>query len=628
MSRPATSGHEAGPGGPSTADPHDRRRSVRARGALRVLTDLGVLETPDVQVADRLSALGQESDERVSLAVALAVRALRGGSVCLDLSGVAAATPEATGFDWPDPAGWLAAVQASPLAGAAVLRVDAGLLYLDRYWREETLIADLLRERARRPGPQVDEALLAAGADRVFPPGFDEQRTASTAAARRWTALVTGGPGTGKTTAVAGLVALLAEQQEAAGRRPLRVALTAPTGKAAARLQEAVAGATARLPGGDRARMGELTALTLHRLLGWRPGTRTRFRHDRDNRLPHDLVVVDETSMVSLTMMARLLEALRPDARLVLVGDPDQLSSVEAGAVLADLVGGYAALDPGAVGALQTSHRFGAQIGLLARAIRDGDADGAVAVLRSGGGQVAWLDPGDPAALGEVRAVALAAAKDLRRAAEAGDVAGALQILDRHRLLCAHREGPFGAGHWNRQVERWLTEDSGLPVGTGWGREWYAGRPLLVTANDYGLGLFNGDTGVTVAAAAAERRGRGGDGRPGRPGGGRHASAAHAPLRAAIASPGQATVLATSRLADVETMHALTIHKSQGSQAAEVTVVLPDDESRLLTRELLYTAVTRATDRVRVVGTEEALRRAIARPAQRASGLRDRLARP
>src|SRR5690606_11467975 len=167
---------------------------------------------------------------------------------------------------------------------------------------------------------------------------------------------------TGKTTAVAGMLALLAEQAELAGGR-LRVALAAPTGKAAARLQEAVAEATATLPPADRDRLGDPEARTLHRLLGTRQDNSTRFRHHRGNRLPHDVVVVDETSMVSLTMMARLLEAVRPDARLVLVGDPDQLSSVDAGAVLGDLVDGYRGRDDSPVAALVTSHRFAGGIG-------------------------------------------------------------------------------------------------------------------------------------------------------------------------------------------------------------------------------------------------------------------------
>ena len=228
-----------------------------------------------------------------------------------------------------------------------MLRLDNDLLYLDRYWREEVQVCRDLVERLDRSAPEVDAPVLEAGVLRVFPKeGYAEQRTAARGAAERWTTVLTGGPGTGKTTAVAGLLALLAEQAALDGRgdRRLRIALSAPTGKASARLQESVDLEMRALPQADRERLGELKASTLHRLLGWRPGSSIRFRHDRTNRLPHDVVVVDETSMVSLTMMARLLEAVRPDTRLVLVGDPDQLSSVEAGAVLADLVDG---LGPG-----------------------------------------------------------------------------------------------------------------------------------------------------------------------------------------------------------------------------------------------------------------------------------------
>jgi exodeoxyribonuclease V alpha subunit len=434
--------------------------------------------------------------------------------------------------------------------------------------------------RAAQPPPRVDEALLRAGGERIFPDaGYAEQRAAAQTAAVRWTTVLTGGPGTGKTTAVAGLLALLAEQEEAP-----RVALTAPTGKASARLEEAVRHATAALPEADRARLGTLSASTLHRLLGSRPDTRTRFRHHRGNRLPHDIVVVDETSMVSLTMMARLIEAVRPDARLVLVGDPDQLASVEAGAVLADLVAG---LGSDSVAQLRTSHRFGEQIGALAGFVRDGDADQAWALLSAGGPEIEFVDAQHSVEV--VRALGLASAQAVRAAAEAGDGAGALAALERHRLLCAHREGPQGAAHWNRQIEREL----------GVTREWYAGRPLLVTANDYGLGLFNGDTGVVISE---------GDG-----------------LRAVISGSGRE--FATTRLAEVETVFAMTVHKSQGSQAEEVTVVLPTEDSRLLSRELFYTAITRAQVKVRIVGTEATVRSAIARRALRASGLRQRLTR-
>ncbi len=242
--------------------------------------------------------------------------------------------------------------------------------------------------------------------------------------------------------------------------------------------------------------------MTLHRLLGSRPDTSSRFRHDRGNRLPHDVIVVDETSMVSLTMMARLLEAVRPDARLILVGDADQLASVEAGAVLADLVDGISARTDMRVATLKTSHRFGESIGLLAEAIRVGDADRALELLHAGGEHIEFIETDD--ASDALRSVLLPHALRLREAAQFGADDVALATLDEHRLLCAHREGPFGVRHWNRQVEQWLSEATGQPP---WS-EWYPGRPLLVTANDHGLHVYNGDTGVVVAR---RRRPSGGD---------------------------------------------------------------------------------------------------------------------
>ena len=232
--------------------------------------------------------------------------------------------------------------------------------------------------------------------------------------------------------------------------------------------------------------------MTLHRLLKTHPGNRTRFRHHRGNRLPHDLVVVDETSMVSLTMMARLLEAVRPDARLVFVGDPDQLSSVDAGAVLTDLVRGFEGRPDSPVAALHQTHRYGEEIRALAEALRLGDADAAIEALRAGHEHVEWITDLDPASA--IRATALPAALAVRDAAAAGDGAKALAALDRHRLLCAHRDGPFGVRHWNRRIEQWLTQETGDPLY----ESAYLGRPVLVTANDYTLGIYNGDTGVVV----------------------------------------------------------------------------------------------------------------------------------
>ncbi|MGH3359919.1 MAG: exodeoxyribonuclease V subunit alpha, partial [Nocardioidaceae bacterium] len=401
---------------------------------------------------------------------------------------------------------------------------------------------------------------------------------------------------------------------------PHRIALAAPTGRAAARLLEAVTSETEKLAQQDRERLGGLHASTLHRLLGSKPGARTRFRHDRENPLPYDVVVVDEASMVSLTMMSRLVEALRPNTRLVLVGDPDQLASVEAGAVLGDLVLREAPGDPSSSVAIQDvvgadldaldrterqsvltsgvvrlSHvyRFSDEIKSLAEAVRAGDADAVLGVLDRGAASMELVDA--DTGLDGLRTDVVGAGVAITDAARAGDADGAVAALGRHRLLCAHRAGPYGVAQWSRQVEEWLRD--AIP---GYGSEgfWYVGRPLLVTTNDYATRLFNGDTGVVVDADSG--------------------------TAAAFRRDGSVDLLPTSRLSDVQTLHAMSVHRSQGSQFDRVTLVLPPAESPILTRELFYTAITRAKEHVRIIGTTEALTRAVQRPIVRASGLRTR----
>jgi exodeoxyribonuclease V alpha subunit len=587
----------------------------------------GVLGLADVHTAEAVARIGGERDERVALALALAVRALRNGSVCLDLRTVAdhvfdedasveadAVPVDLGALAWPEPDAWLAACRASPLLALAAdgmpgaasgrpLRLVGDLLYLERYWQQEESVRVELEQRFAAAPPEVDEVSLTEALARLFPGGElaageeDRQRLAAETSAGRWVTVLAGGPGTGKTTTVARLLALLRAQPG----RTLRVALAAPTGKAAARLEEAVRAAAAQLPEVDRERLGELSASTVHRLLGWRPDAKSRFRHDAGNRLPHDVVVVDEMSMVSLTLMARLLEAVRPDARLVLVGDPDQLSSVEAGAVLADITG------PAQRSVVRLTHnwRFRGAIQELATAIRTADEDAAVAILRRGAEDVGFAELDPEAGLDDRRAdsglpelarLVRTSAEETRDAALAGEVQAALAAADRHRLLCAHRRGPYGVARWGAEVEQHLART--VP-GYGEDGEFYLGRPLLVTSNDYDMGLYNGDTGVVVNTP---------DG-----------------VRAAFARGAAATLYPPVRLDAVQTVHAMTVHRAQGSQFGTVTFVLPPPESPLLTRELLYTAVTRATDRVLVLGTEEAVRRAVRRPANRASGLRSRL---
>ncbi|WP_226363684.1 exodeoxyribonuclease V subunit alpha [Pseudonocardia abyssalis] len=593
-------------------DLHDARFVLDASGLLAEFNAVGVLDAADVHTAERVGRLGGEPDETVLLALALAVRAVRLGSVCVDLAkadrtvlGEGDELVDVSTLPWPEPGPWHDACLRSPLVADGAdapagrpLRMVAGQLYLERYWREEELVRLSLRERAAAAPPAHDLAALRSGLDTLFPdPRALRQRQAAAVASLRRVTVLAGGPGTGKTTTVAALLQLLLDQP---GPSP-RVALAAPTGKAAARLQGAV---TEHLPERYRSRVAE--ASTLHRLLGWRPGGGSgAFRHDRTHRLPFDVVVVDETSMVSLTMMARLLDAVRPDARLVLVGDPDQLASVEAGAVLGDLARAAGRPEPAldadlaalglptgvvhGVVTLDHTWRFDGAIADLARAVQRGDADAALAVLRRDDPQLAFTEGTD-----EARADVVTAGRALAAAARAGDVEAAVGGLDAHRVLCAHRRGPYGVARWTTDIDRWLGQ--GRP---GARDLWYPGRAVLVTINDYDAGLFNGDTGVAVDTP---------DG-----------------LRVAFARGGPPTLFAPSRLSEVTGVHAMTVHRGQGSQFKRVTVVLPPAESPLLTRELLYTAVTRARQFVRVVGSEDAVRAAVQRPVARASGLRHRL---
>ena len=631
------------------ADPRDVRRARHAPGLLREFNDAGVLGAADVHVALRLAALGGESDDEVVLAAALAARAPRLGHVCVDLATIRETatvdtelSQDLTELGWPQPQEWMARVAASGLVGAGdddasvrPLRLAAGLLYLDRYWAEERAVAVDLARLAERETTELGEATLADGLARLFAGQTDSRQCLAAAAAvlGRF-CVVAGGPGTGKTTTVARIVALLCEQACAAGRPEPLVALAAPTGKAAARLEEAVHEEAAGLPvhAALRERLAGLSASTLHRLLGWRPDSHSRFRHHRANRLPHDVVIVDETSMVSLSLMARLVEAVRPQARLILIGDPGQLTSIEAGAVLGDVVGpaaGGLVMSPGArsrlgqatghevvatdpptgaadigdgIVVLDRVHRYGGAIARVAEGIRAGDADGVVAALDAGADGVTWIaadiaEAGAEAALHPVREEAVRSARAVIDAARGGHAAAALDALAGFRVLCAHRRGEYGVATWMDRIERWIADEIDAFAAEG---EWYAGRPLLVTDNDYALRLYNGDTGVVVT---------GPDGRP----------------TAAFERRGEIVEIRPSRLSAVDTVYAMTVHKSQGSQFDTAAVLLPAPDSRILTRELLYTAVTRAQKRLVLVGTEEAVRTAVERPIARASGLGGRL---
>jgi exodeoxyribonuclease V alpha subunit len=629
-------------------DRYDPSLAAEASGSLRAFNRAGILDSADVHVARRLAQLSGTEDEVVSLGIAFAARAPRLGHVCVDLRTIRETASRDTdaptdreALPWPDPQVWLEAMAQSPLVGQAnPLFLSGPNLYLNRLWLDERLVAEELLARAEGDAADVDLALLRSGLALLFRDDDPETRdpdqlqplAAATAVLRR-ISVIAGGPGTGKTTTVARLLGLLDQQAVARGAAPPQIALAAPTGKASLRLEEAVRSEATGLGlhPGTVERLMDLRGMTLHRLLGRAGDNRTRFRHNQENPLRHDIVVVDETSMVALSMMARLLEALRPDARLIIVGDHEQLASVEAGAVLGDIVGpaagglcmsramrtqlqdvtGHRVADPtttasspigDGVVVLRHVRRHKGAILRFAQAVQAGDPDTALAELTAADSNVDWLalDPSDPATAEQLTAIHDAAVGSGRRVIEAardGDAAAALDALEGFRLLCAHRRGPGGVRAWTGHIERWLeTEVDGFKAGEGW----YLGRPLIVTENDYSLDLFNGDIGVVVKGAVR-------------------------PMEAAFRRGADVLPVSTARLAAVDTVYAMTVHKSQGSQFNSVAFVLPSADSRILTRELLYTAVTRARERLILVGTADLIRSAIERPITRASGLRQAL---
>jgi len=620
-----------------------------AAALLDALCTAGALDDLDVAFARlALRLAGESASPALALAAALTSRHVADGDVCCVLPAeagrvLAAGTPAA-----PDAAAWMTTLRSSPVVAAAdapdaearpLVLDGAGRLYLQRYWRYERRVAADLQARSADISADVDDARLAADLAAVFPAaagdpaGPDWQRVAAATAVLRRLCVISGGPGTGKTFTVTAVLALLAAQALARGR-VLRAALVAPTGKAAARMQEAVRDARehlGRVLGADVVAALPASASTIHRLLGIRPDG-AGARHGAGDALPLDALVVDEASMVDLALMAKLVEALPPPARLVLVGDRDQLASVEAGAVLGDVCGAAPGPSPAlaarlsaivgrgvppgsspapsladAVVVLRRSRRFASAsgIGRLAAAVNAGDVAAAQAVL-GGGGDVAWVPIETPATLRDrLERAALGGLAGYASAVRAWDPAGDQQAQARtilgafacFRVVCAHRHGPAGLEEVGRHVEDALAAHGLVNRHAAW----YPGRPVLVTRNDYALGVFNGDVGITLP----DRDGR---------------------LRVVfLAADGPLRMLAPARLPAHETVWAMTVHKSQGSEFDQVVLVLPPEPSRITTRELLYTAITRARHRVEIWGPAAVVAAAIATPLERSSGLRESL---
>ncbi|MEJ5359741.1 MAG: exodeoxyribonuclease V subunit alpha [Desulfobacterales bacterium] len=576
--------------------------------------------------------------EGVRLAAALASRACSEGHVCLDLglwAGETIADPRCGGRCPPLDA-WVASLRSSSVVGRPgerrpLILDERGRLYLYRYWEYETRVAAEIRRRAEEPPASHDAGRIRSVLRRVFPPrnagGTDWQKVAVAVCLLRRFAVITGGPGTGKTHTVGRLIAALRELDSGP---PPRILLAAPTGKAAVRLKESLqqGGGGAAAEASPEA-AGTAEVFTLHRLL--RPeGDGPRFRHHAGNPLAVDWMVVDEVSMVDLALMAKLLDALPPAARLVLVGDRDQLASVEAGSVLGDICHGLsrsgfsppfarrleeileeavpvsasATVLSDCMVELRVSRRFagGSAIARLGEAIREGRAAEALEVLtREKEGAVHWVGCDPPErerALGEW--IQRGYGADFGR----GEPADLLEELSRFKVLCALRRGPAGVESLNPWIERRLERSGRIGAHLTRRGAWYAGRPLLILRNDYRLRLFNGDLGICLP-------------HPAHPGEG---------FAVFFRDPaGGIRQVPPFLLPDHETVWAMTVHKSQGSEFDEVLLILPEHDSPVLSRELLYTALTRARRRLALVGSARIFQRAVNRPLRRSSGLRDAL---
>ena len=635
----------------------------------------------DLAFARFIAECDPAAEPSLLLMAALASRQLGDGHPCLDLHALDALAAEQ---EWP--ASWLELLSTAPMPASRLLAhtegspehaplvLDRHRLYLRRYWNYECRVAEGIATR-------LDEGMLPATAlhdelQRLFPAPAAETihwpRVACALAARGAFSVITGGPGTGKTTTVVRLLGLLQTLHLRQHDTPLRIRLAAPTGKAAARLNASIARQIALLDVQEHVRAAiPLEVETLHRLLGARPDSR-RYAYDRHHPLHVDVLVIDEASMIDLEMMAAVLDALPPQTRLILIGDKDQLASVEAGAVLGELgrraeQGCYSPITAEWVrtaagddltafvhdeahpldqhiAMLRSSHRFDAAsgIGRLAAAVNAGDAAAVNALLDSPPSDIAWMPSGVtdmPVASwaidGHIERLTIREANDPpqgfrfyleqlqqhRPALDADDTYhrrwahDVLEAFNRFQVLCAVRQGPCGTERLNRDIAAALLAEGLIDTDRGW----YEGRPVMMTRNDYSLGLMNGDVGIAL-------RMRGNDGE-------RRLYVAFPVARGASSTTpqddddAQVRCVLPSRLGDVETVYAMTVHKSQGSEFEHTALVLPDDAPVILTRELLYTGITRARRWLSLIGTPVAIEQALAQRTRRYSGLGERLVR-
>jgi exodeoxyribonuclease V alpha subunit len=582
----------------------------------------------DLAFADLIQRLTGDPDPWAGLAAALVSHITRQGHVCLNLraeimdSALAPELSKVLDPFWPTTEVWTERLSDCPAVGkpgaATPLILERDRLYLQRYWSYEQTVAKFLLDRCQMAA--VDDQLPAL---EEMPAGIlrlddrDQQAAVRMAIKERF-CVISGGPGTGKTFTLAKIILSLEQLYE---ERPLRVKLAAPTGKAAARLQEAIEASLEKYSHRPLKKATE-KAQTLHRLLAIHPKTGLS-RYHAGKPLPADVVIVDEASMIDLSLMAKLVSALAPQARLILSGDKDQLASVEAGAVLGDICWGVRPSDPSEssltrqdntdlgldkhIVLLRRNFRFDTRSGLqdLSQAINVGNAKKTHQLLIdtdiAGISFYPVTNWTEAAVLLENEIRRYLAPRFVKPDAEQ-----MLSQLDDFKILTVVRQGPYGALEMNSLVEKVLARMGLIPSQHVPEIHWYPGRPVMITRNDYFHSLFNGDMGVVVARDFA------GDPEP--------------QLRVVFTDPlNEKRLFSTHQLPAHETAYAMTVHKSQGSEFGRVVVVLPDQDSPLLTRELLYTAVTRSRGSVVILGKAELLTAAVGRPIQRSSGLKDML---
>ncbi len=603
---------------------------------LKMAVPLGLLRNLDLYFARQMFKLDASSNEQLMLPAALASRAIGDGDVCLDLAAVAATQLKdlklSTEYrlDIPSLKELRETLRDSGVVGSpgeiAPLILDGrDHLYLGRYWWFEKQVADALLARAiPLQSGEVDDELLGQGLQRIFSGshgGTDWQRVAAAVAVLRRFCVISGGPGTGKTHTVAAILALLLEQSRG---RHLRIAMAAPTGKAAARLSESIRNAKPNIACSDGIKtLIPEEASTIHRLLGITPN-KEQPRFNNEHPLHVDLLVVDEASMIDLPMMARLLDALPDDARLILLGDKDQLASVEAGSIFADICGrdSEAHYTPEfhqrlqrvsgeridnqeprnafaeSIALLHKSYRFSGEegIGRLAAAVNRGDSEAVLQLFGQGLEDISLFTPRAENIAAELKNRVLQAYAECFKA---GDHLEALRRFNAFRILCAVRKGPAGVEQVNQAIEQ-LLRVRGLIRGDA---QHYKGRLLMVTRNDYSVGLFNGDVGILWPDPDADNR-----------------------LAAWFVLPdNEMKRVLPSRLPPHETAYAMTVHKSQGSEFERVLVMLPFEEVGVVSRELLYTGITRAKHKVELWGSEALLSKAVEHRVTRVSGLSGRL---